>query len=400
MLFLTYWFVIFIAVLFPAYWLCRWRWSRLLLLLAGCLVFHTHFAGPAGVLPIVVLSILVYLFALSRNRWLCGLGIVLSVLALVFYKYTGFLSTQLLSRVWPALGHPQTPEAMWVKSIVPPLAISFFTFEFIHYLVEVNRGKEPMKNPLNFALFTFFWPSIVAGPVKRYNEFLPALYQGVDSVCSQDVAEGLLRVALGLVKKFAADLLTAWLAAAVWPVKAGLYDLPWCWLFVVALSLRILWDFSGYSDMAIGFARMHGIHLPANFNWPYLAENLSDFWQRWHISLSTWIRDYIYIVLGGNRVGPLRKVLNGLTAFAICGLWHGAGWNFLVWGLYHGAGLAVCSTYQRLLGSPGQAIARVLERHRPLRWGLTTLYVGIGWLFFFYPVKDAVRIIRVLVSLN
>ena len=399
MLFLTYWFVYFIAALYPVYWLCRWRPVRLVILLAACVAFHTHFAGPAGVLPIVVLSVIVYVIALTRNRWLCGLGIALSAAALVFYKYTGFISRQLLVMVWPALGRPWTPEGAWLQSIIPPLAISFFTFEFIHYLIEINRGARPMKNPLDFALFTFFWPSIVAGPVKRYNEFLPALYQGVTSVNSQDVAEGLLQVAVGLLKKFAADLLTAWLTVAVWPFKAGMYDFVWSWCFVIALSLRILWDFSGYSDMAIGFARMHGIRLPANFNWPYLAENLADFWRRWHISLSTWIRDYVYIVLGGNRGGTPRKVLNGMTAFAICGLWHGAGWNFLAWGLYHGAGLAVCSTYRRVLGPAGDRLAGVLERYRALPWGITMLYVGIGWLFFFYPVKDAFKMIRVLFCL-
>jgi alginate O-acetyltransferase complex protein AlgI len=399
MIFLTYWFVCFIALLFPLYWLCRRRWARLPILLVGCVVFHTHFAGPAGVLPILVVSVLVYGVALTRNRWLCGLGILVSALALVFYKYTGFLSTQLLCHAWPNLGRPWTPQAVWVQSIIPPLAISFFTFEFIHYLVDVCRGSKPMKNPLDFALFTFFWPSIVAGPVKRYQDFLPALYQGVDTVGSQDVAEGLLRVALGLLKKFAADNLTAWLAVAHVPFQTGQYDLLWSWFFVLALSLRILWDFSGYSDMAIGFARMHGIRLPTNFNWPYLAESLTDFWRRWHISLSAWIRDYIYIVLGGNRAGAVRKVVNGLTAFAICGLWHGAGWHFLVWGLYHGFGLAVCSSYRRL-GAPGRWLAGVLERRRPVSWGLTMTYVSVGWLFFFYPVKDALGMIQVLFGLK
>jgi alginate O-acetyltransferase complex protein AlgI len=400
MLFFTYWFVYFIAALYPVYWLCRWRPARLVILLVACFVFHTHFAGPAGVLPIVVLSVLVYAIGLTRNRWLCALGIVASAVALVFYKYTGFLSTQLLAQIWPNLGHPWTREALWVKSIIPPLAISFFTFEFIHYLIEISRGGKPMKNPLDFALFTFFWPSIVAGPVKRYNEFLPALYQGVTRVGAQDVAEGLLQVAIGLVKKFTADQLTAWLAASYQPFHSGQFDPVWNWCFVIALSLRILLDFSGYSDMAIGFARMHGIALPANFNWPYLAENLADFWRRWHISLSSWIRDYIYIVLGGNRGGTFRKVLNGLTAFAICGLWHGAGWNFLFWGLYHGIGLAVCSTYRRVLGAAGIRVAGLLERHRVLPWGMTMVYVGVGWLFFFYPVKDALRMIRLLFCLT
>ena len=150
--------------------------------------------------------------------------------------------------------------------------------------------------------------------------------------------------------------------------------------------------------MAIGFARMHGIVLLENFRWPYLARDLASFWQRWHISLSTWIRDYVYIALGGGRRGPLRKSFNGLLAFAICGLWHGAGWNFLVWGLYHGIGLAICSSYRTLLGSYGQALAARLERHPPAAWALTMLYVGIGWLFFFFPLPQALKMIQSLIG--
>ena len=396
MLFLTYWFVYFIAALFPIYWLCRWPLIRRLILLAGCVVFHTHFAGPAGVLPIIVLSLLTYALALTKNRWLCGAGIAASASALIFYKYTKFLCTQVLVAVWPGLAASASDAQPWFQNIAAPLAISFFAFEFIHYLVEVRRGRPPMKNPLDFALFTLFWPSIVAGPVKRYQEFLPALYLGVKTVGAQDVAEGLVRVALGLVKKFAADLLTAWLAAQQQAFLNRDLDLLWRWGFLGALGLRILWDFSGYSDMAIGFARMHGVRLPANFRWPYLAESLTEFWRRWHISLSSWIRDYIYIVLGGNRGGPARKVVNGVAAFAVCGLWHGAGWHFLAWGLYHGVGLAVNASYVRCLGPFGQFIHDVLERRRVLAWGLTMMYVGVGWLFFFFPVKEAWRMTRLL----
>jgi alginate O-acetyltransferase complex protein AlgI len=396
MLFLTYWFVYFIAALFPVYWFCRWPLGRKLILLCGCVVFHTHFAGPAGVAPIVVLGVLTYAVGLIRSRWLCGAGIAASALALVFYKYTAFLCTKVLAGFWPGFVATAASSPPWFQSIAAPLAISFFAFEFIHYLIEVSRGSPPMKNPLDFALFTLFWPSIVAGPVKRYLEFLPALYEGIRTVGAHDVAEGLVRVALGLVKKFAADLLGAWAAAQHDLFVAGELDLLWRWGFVGAISFRILLDFSGYSDMAIGFARMHGVCLPANFRWPYLAESLVDFWRRWHISLSTWIRDYIYIVLGGNRAGPVRKAVNGITAFAICGLWHGAGWNFLVWGLYHGVGLTVSSGYSRWLGPAGRALQGLLGRHRPLAWGLTMLHVGVGWLFFFYPVTEAWRMVRLL----
>jgi alginate O-acetyltransferase complex protein AlgI len=163
------------------------------------------------------------------------------------------------------------------------------------------------------------------------------------------------------------------------------------------LALRIYLDFSGYSDMAIGYARMMGVRLPENFNWPYISHSIDEFWRRWHISLSSWIRDYVYIPLGGSRHGMARKIANGLIAFAICGLWHGANWNFLVWGLYHGAGLAICANYDRL-GAPGRAVAAVFRRAPQLGMVVTFLFVAFGWLFFFYPVWEATRMLSLLVG--
>jgi alginate O-acetyltransferase complex protein AlgI len=393
MLFLTYWYVAFMAVAFPLYWAVRHPRARPLVLLASCAVFHTHFAGPAGVLPIAVLAVVTYFAGLSRRRLLCQGGICLSVAALIFYKYFKFLCTEVVGAFAPSwkaaiLSHPVlTPAA-------PPLAISFFVFEFVHYLADVGRGYPAIRNPLKFALYSIFWPSIVAGPVKRYQDFLPALKRGTRHVGSQDVAVGLTRVALGLVKKFAADTLTAWVA--FWGPHFNTWDPLWRWAFVAALGLRIVWDFSGYSDMAIGFARMHGITLPENFNWPYLATSVTDFWHRWHISLSTWIRDYVYISLGGGRCGLARKVANGLLAFGICGLWHGAGWNFLVWGVYHGAGLAVASNYRRALGPVGEALAHRLAAHPPVGWVMTLVFVGVGWVFFFYPLGQALSMVKLL----
>jgi alginate O-acetyltransferase complex protein AlgI len=198
------------------------------------------------------------------------------------------------------------------------------------------------------------------------------------------------------VKKCVADNLTAWLNHS--GPNFGELDILWRWFFVACLAFRILLDFSGYSDMAIGFARMHGIVLPENFRWPYLARDLASFWQRWHISLSTWIRDYVYIPLGGGRRGPVRKAVNGLAAFALCGLWHGAGWNFLVWGLYHGIGLAVCSSYRNLPGGAGRGLAARFERYPHLAWALTLFYVAIGWLFFFYPLGQALHMLELLLG--
>jgi alginate O-acetyltransferase complex protein AlgI len=392
-LFLSFWFILFSCILFPLYWVVRAPRPRLAILLIACAAFHTHFAGPAGVLPIVVLAGLTYAAGRWRNRYACGAVIVLCVLALVFYKYTRFLCTAVVGAVspgaqeWLVAGHPQ------LMSIAAPLAISFFVFEFVHYLADVVRGDESVKDPLGFALYAIFWPSIVAGPVKRYQEFLPELQRGVREVNESDVAYGLCRVAVGLVKKFIADTLTAYVA--FWGPRFDALTLPERWLFVVGISLRILLDFSGYSDMAIGFARMHGIRLMENFNWPYLATSVPGFWHRWHISLSTWIRDYVYIALGGNRRGPVRKSANGLLAFAICGLWHGAGWNFLFWGAYHGAGLALASSYRRY-GRVGAALARGLDRAPAVAWLLTMLFVGVGWLFFFYPMATALHMCLIL----
>jgi alginate O-acetyltransferase complex protein AlgI len=197
-----------------------------------------------------------------------------------------------------------------------------------------------------------------------------------------------------LVKKCVADGLTAYVAFAG-PQFASL-DLLTRWYIVAAISLRILLDFSGYSDMAIGFAQMHGIRLPENFNFPYLATSLTDFWHRWHISLSTWIRDYVYIALGGSRKGLTRKVVNGLLAFGICGLWHGAGWNFLAWGLYHGLGLALNSSYRKLLGPVGRRLGAWFDRYPVAAWMVTMLFVSLGWVLFFYPLPEAMKMIRLL----
>jgi len=321
-------------------------------------------------------------------------GGLVCVAALLFYKYTKFLCLSLVGALWSDAGRELLERAEPWLPLAAPLAISFFVFEFVHYLVDVGRGEGPIRNPLDFCLFALFWPSIVAGPVKRYEQFLPALHAGIRGVCRQDVAAGFVLVALGLVKKFAADNLTAFVQ-----YHESLFSylpLSTRWLVFVAIGLRILWDFSGYSDMAIGFALLFGVRLPRNFNWPYLAHSLTEFWRRWHISLSTWIRDYIYIPLGGSRHGVALKVLSGLVAFAICGLWHGAALNFIVWGLYHGVGLAVAANYRTALGRGGEALAGWFASNRAAGWCLTLLFVHVGWLFFFYPLPNAWQKLQLL----
>ncbi len=395
MIFTTYWFCVFALVFFPLYWLARPPWLRFGLLLAACLVFHAHFAGAAGVAPIVVLGLLTYFAGRSRRRWALYATITVVVLALAFYRYSHFLAHDLVGLISPALGRDLDRLAAKVLPAAPPLALSFFTFEFVHYLYDVTKGSPSIRSPTQFAAFTFYFPSLAAGPIKRYQPFLESLGAGLAHVTVDDVKVGLIRLGIGLGKKIViADNLTA--AIDFWQPRFATLPLLDRWWVVGAIGLRILMDFSGYTDMAIGLARMMGIRLPENFNWPYLATNLQEFWRRWHISLSSWIRDYVYIPLGGNRHGAARKVTNGLIAFGLCGLWHGAAWNFVVWGLYHGAGLALSSQYQTLLGAPGRWIGVGLARVPVLGWLLTTLFVFLGWLYFFYPLPEATRMLRLL----
>ena len=213
---------------------------------------------------------------------------------LIFYKYTLFLTNSISISVFPQYREYISISTKDLIPTIAPLGISFFTFEFIHYLVDVRRGRPPITNFVEFLCFGLFWPTMVAGPIKRYEQFIPALrWQGVIRPSADDLAWGIGRIAIGLGKKWGADNLTGWIAW--YEPQFDTADFAMRWLFVVALSARILLDFSGYSDIAIGFARMFGIAVPENFNWPYLARSPAEFWQRWHMSLSSWICDYIYI---------------------------------------------------------------------------------------------------------
>jgi alginate O-acetyltransferase complex protein AlgI len=338
-----------------------------------------------------------YAAGLTRRRGVCLAAMVLCVVTLCFYKYALFfigVAIEPISSTYAAL---LTDAAKKLMPGAPPLGISFFAFEFVHYLYEVRRGGDPIRHPVKFLLFSIFFPSLVAGPIKRYSQFLASLTEGSRKIVASNFSIGLSRIAIGFAKKVAiADNLTFYIDQQQ-PHFAtiGLFDR---WVLLACIALRILFDFSGYSDIAIGTAKLFGVDLPENFNWPYLARNIQDFWQRWHISLSSWIRDYIYIPLGGSRHGPVRRVTNGLIAFGLCGLWHGPAWNFVVWGLYHGIGLALCATYEKI-PVIGPAISGLIKKEPAVGFVLTQLFVWLGWLVFFYPVAEALKMARLLFGL-
>lgn len=395
MIFTTYWFLVFAALAVTGYWLVPGAGRRLWVLAAACAIFHAHFAGPAGVIPIVVLMAITFAAGRTRRPGWCLAAMAACVLTLCFYKYALFLIGAAVHPWNAGLAARLATQTHALLPGAPPLGISFFVFEFVHYLFEVRRGGEPIRSPLRFVLFAIFFPSLVAGPIKRYPQFLASLEEGSHRFSPDHFAAGLRRIGMGYLKKvLIADNLTFFIDHNQPHFEA--LGLAGRWLLLAGLALRILLDFSGYSDIAIGFARLVGVQLPENFNWPYLARDLQDFWQRWHISLSSWIRDYIYIPLGGSRHGIPRRLLNGLIAFGLCGLWHGAAWNFVAWGIYHGIGLGVCATYRALPGGWGAGIGRIFEKEPLAGFALTQLYVWLGWLLFFYPLPEAWRMARLL----
>jgi len=291
----------------------------------------------------------------------------LSVLAV--WKYAGFAAEQ-AQAVSELLDGPAVPAVQ----LALPIGISFFTFHHISYIVDVYRhSRHAQKSPVQFATYIAMFPQLVAGPIVRYHEIDQQLAD-TDRDKLDDFAAGFPRFALGLTKKVViADALSP-VADAVFALPEDSLTTPVVWLGVLAYTLQIYFDFSGYSDMAIGLGRMIGFRLPENFARPYSAVSMTDFWRRWHMSLSRWFRDYVYIPLGGNRGSSLVTYRNLFTVFLLTGIWHGAAWTFVVWGLFHGVLLA----FERATG-----LARVPDdAWRVPRRALTFLLVVVGWVFF------------------
>ena len=340
----------------------------------------------------------------KRRRQLLVLDIVVNLSILVVFKYFNFF----IDSFNFTLGNLIGIENYQLRNIeiILPIGISFFVFEAMSYCIDIYRGTlQPYTNWRHFALFIFFFPRMIAGPIIRPADFLPQLEREIKLRWPNIVAGGQMFL-LGMTKKI---VIADHLAGPVDLVFANPhnYSPMLIWQAVIAYSIQIFCDFSGYSDMAIGTAKMLGFELPVNFNLPYIATNISDFWRRWHISLSSWLRDYLYISLGGNRKGEARTYLNLLITMALGGLWHGASWNFVLWGVWHGLGLIIVRLWQRArharsgaalatraplqsqaqaaLGAQNEAAAQAARAHPLLTaasWALTYLFVCVGWVFF------------------
>jgi alginate O-acetyltransferase complex protein AlgI len=338
MLFVTQKFLIFYVVVFTAYWLIPWKRPRVWLLLVASYYFYYCFNHW---LALVVASSSVADYFIARGmesfrrdavRRLLLLGsLAMNLGLLCYFKYTNFF----LESYYQATGTPYSRETD-LLSIILPVGISFYTFEAINYTVDVYLEKiRAERNLDDFLLFILFFPHLVAGPIVRASDFLPQVERPKHLTWTR-FAVGGRQIVLGLFKKM---VIADRMALLVDPVFAdpGHYQTAVVWMAAVAYSIQIYCDFSGYSDIAIGTARLLGYRLSINFAMPFASTNISEFWRRWHISLSSWIRDYVYIPLGGNRGSPVRTSVNLLAAMTLCGLWHGANWTFVVWGALNGA---------------------------------------------------------------
>ena len=302
----------------------------------------------------------------ARRRWLLWLSLGANLGFLGYFKYYNFLA----SNVAQLFGRPADSFAL---SIILPLGISFHTFQSMSYLIDVYRRQQPaIRNPIDYALFIAFFPQLVAGPIVRAHEFFGDLYHWRPP-SAREIHQGAFQVIFGLAKKMVLADQFALLADAYFSNPGAQPGALPAWSGTLAFSMQIFFDFSGYTDIAIGTAALLGFHFPVNFRRPYLATGIADFWRRWHISLSTWLRDYVYISLGGNRHGRWQTYRNLMLTMLLGGIWHGASWNFAIWGGYHGLLLSL----ERAL--PARRL------WRPLSVVGTFALVSIGWVFFRSP---------------
>lgn len=381
MLFTSLQYILFLPLIVALYWLSP-RKLRLPLLLVASYYFYMSWM-PAFIILILGMTLFNWLWgaflykAENKKKLIFGVGVVTNLLCLAFFKYSNFLLDSLGGAVQIFTRH----NPGWHADIVLPLGISFFTFEFIHYLFEIYRGGKPIKSFVLFALFAAFFPTQIAGPIKRYKDFEEQMLSDTHLRLSH-FDEGVPLIILGMAKKLLlADNLSTFVQMGL--TDSGAYGSPETWLFAYAFAFQIYFDFSGYTDIGRGSAMLFGYHIPINFNMPYIARNISEFWHRWHISLSTWLRDYLFIPLGGSRGGRMLTHRNLFLTMAIGGLWHGASWNFVIWGIFHGLALILhrefgffkekVSWLKNAIDSPLGNLASIF---------ITFHVVCIGWVFF------------------
>lgn len=358
----------FLPIVFVGNFLINEKYSNYFLLLAS-LVFYA-WGEPSMILLMIILIIINWLIGLMLSKTsgkfrsvLLIIGLIFDLGVLGFYKYSAFfassLNNVLKSQVFP------------IVEVALPIGISFFTFRAISYLVDVyRRDTEPSSSLVNVALYISFFPQLISGPIVRYKDINEQISNR--SVNWIGISDGIRRFMYGIGKKVLIANTLGVCADTVFSFDISIIDCKTAWIGALAYTFQIYYDFSGYSDMAIGLSKMFGFNIPENFDYPYLSSSITEFWRRWHISLGYWFREYLYIPLGGNRKGNFRTYLNLFIVFFLTGLWHGAGLSFIAWGLYHG----FFSILERL------SLKKLLDKSKFISTIYAFLVVTVGWVFF------------------
>lgn len=354
-------------------------------LLAASLVFYA-WGEPIYVLLMLASIVLNWSFGLliakheKHKTWLLGLCVAANLLILGYFKYYNFFVHSINSLIGRQLISP--------RQIALPIGISFFTFQALSYVIDLYRKEcRVQRNILNLALYVSFFPQLIAGPIVRFRD-VDAQIEHREVSCEK-FAIGFRRFLYGLGKKVIISNVMAEVADSIFAIPHFQLTTLSAWVGAIAYMMQIYYDFSGYSDMAIGLGKIFGFDFLENFRYPYLSASIQEFWQRWHISLGTWFREYVYIPLGGNRKGKTRTYVNLLTVFFLTGMWHGASWNFIIWGLYHG--------FFQILERLG--LKKYLNKHRILSHFYCLAVVLFGWVLFRADsLMDAVRYILHMIA--
>jgi alginate O-acetyltransferase complex protein AlgI len=399
MLFNSYPFLfVFLPICLIGYFLLsKWGFVRIAVgwLLLMSLIFYGYW--NVAYVPLIAISILVN-FGLGRwmgrippagalAKGLLVLGLCFNLGALAYYKYANFLVSNL---PLPTLTE-RLEDQFHLSEIVLPLAISFFTFQQLAYVVDAFRGQAKPYSLVEYALFVAFFPQLIAGPIVHHQELIEQFQKPRKFIFSHhNFALGTVFFSLGLFKKVViADTLSPWVASPF--EHASELSFIEAWAGALSYTFQLYFDFSGYSDMAIGLGRMLNIRIPLNFNSPYKAISIIDFWRRWHITLSNFLRDYLYIPLGGSRKGEVRRSVNLFLTMLLGGLWHGAGWTYVIWGGLHGLYLTINHWWRQ----------KKIPLPRPLAWGITFLAIVVGWVLFRAKTfGDALQILHAMSGLE
>lgn len=377
--------IIFICLFFPITFLMnlivRKKYRNFVLLMFS--IIFLFWISFEGLITLFILTVINYIMGcllnrVKRRKAILASGIFINIVSLCYFKYTNFLIDNINYFINDKLEQ---------LKILVPIGISFFVFKAISYLIDVYWNKvDYEKNIIDFCLYMLFFSQVLSGPIIRYVDIKKDLKER--SIILKDMNEGLIRFILGLAKKVIIANNLGVIVDTIWSLSTNELSISVAWIGSIAYTLQIYFDFSGYSDMAIGIAKVFGFNFKENFNYPYMSTSISDFWRRWHISLSSWFKDYIYIPLGGSRTGNV--YFNIFVVFLITGIWHGSAWNFIIWGIWNG----FFNIMEKYFASKGQVIGKGNKIKIYVSRIYTLLVVNLGWVFFRAPdLNSAIKYI-------